>query len=142
MKFNESRKIAEAIREFDYSISLMVNDMGQIALNHFTKGFRDGGFTDVKLEPWKPRKRTRGNDGRAILVKTGALRKLRKQKLLRKQNERKKQREVREIINQKKVENNLYIKYTNILTIITIITILQYCSLYSKVPLKQLFSSF
>lgn len=80
MSFNEARKIAQAIKEFDSIIPLMVNDMGQIALNHFTKSFRDQGFTDESLQSWKPRKRVRGrNDaGRAILVKSGALRKLRK----------------------------------------------------------------
>lgn len=81
MSFNEARKIAQAIRQFDAIIPVMVNDMGQIALNHFTKSFRDGGFTDTALEPWQPRKRTRGNEGRAILVKTGNLRKLRKQNI-------------------------------------------------------------
>lgn len=81
MSFNEARKIAQAIREFDSIIPLMVNDMGQIALNHFTKGFRDGGFTNESLQPWQPRKRSRGNEGRAILVQTGNLRKLRKQNI-------------------------------------------------------------
>ena len=76
MKFNEARKIAQAISQFDYSIGLMQNDIGQIALNHFTKSFRDQGFTDESLQAWKPRKRVRGrnDEGRAILVKTGALR--------------------------------------------------------------------
>lgn len=74
MSFNESRKIAQAIAEFDHLIPLMVNDMYQTAQNHFTKSFRDQGFTDEVLQEWKPRKRTRGNEGRAILVKTGTLR--------------------------------------------------------------------
>lgn len=55
MKFNESRKLAEAIRQFDAIIPLMVNDMGQISLNHFTKSFRDQGFTDESVDKWEPR---------------------------------------------------------------------------------------
>lgn len=81
MAFNEARKIAQAIAEFDRVIPVMVNDMGQIALNHFTNSFRDQGFTDEVKQAWQPRKRVRGrnDEGRAILVKTGNLRRLRKQ---------------------------------------------------------------
>jgi phage gpG-like protein len=58
----------------------MVNDMGQTALNHFTQSFRDQGFTDETKKAWPGRKRQRDN-GRAILVKSGNLRKLRKQNI-------------------------------------------------------------
>lgn len=86
MSFNQARKIAQAIAQFDAIVPVMVNDMGQIALNHFTKSFRDQGFTDQHLETWKPRKRLRQRDsdsGRGILIGkgTGNLRKLRKQNI-------------------------------------------------------------
>lgn len=72
MRFNEASKIAEAIKQFDRIIPVMVNDMGQIALNHFNKSFRDQGFTDVSTTRWQRRKRL--DEGRAILVKSGRLR--------------------------------------------------------------------
>ncbi len=50
--------------------------MGNDAVTHFKKGFRDGGFTDETLEKWKPRKRRdRKRQGRAILVDKGHLKK-------------------------------------------------------------------
>lgn len=47
------------------------------AKNHFTDSFKQGGFTDTSFKAWVPRKspdrgRSRGN--RAVLVKSGALR--------------------------------------------------------------------
>lgn len=45
--------------------------IGNMALNHFTKSFVDGGFTDSHLVRWP--KRNRIDAGRAILVKSGAL---------------------------------------------------------------------
>ena len=48
--------------------------MGVEAKNHFQKSFSDGGFTDRTLERWEARKSNRNNRGRAILVKTGNLR--------------------------------------------------------------------
>lgn len=64
MSFNEARKIAQAISEFDHIIPVMVNDMGQIALNHFTNSFRDQGFTDDNFSPWKRRKNIDSRRGR------------------------------------------------------------------------------
>lgn len=79
MKFNEARKLAEAIKQFNAIIPVMVNDMGQIALNTANQSFRDQGFTDEAKEPWQPRKRS--DRGRAILIKTGrGRRSIRKQK--------------------------------------------------------------
>ena len=53
--------------------------IGGIAVEHFKQSFRDGGFTDDRLEPWKPRKRGNKADARtrrrrAILVDSGDLR--------------------------------------------------------------------
>ena len=49
------------------------------AVNHFKQSFRDGGFTDDRFDPWKPRKRGNAADARtrrrrAILVDSGDLR--------------------------------------------------------------------
>jgi phage gpG-like protein len=86
MKFNESRKIVKAMQEFDGAFVNLVRIAGTDAVNHFTKSFRDQGFTDNSLERWEPRKgdfvngisrlrkRERIRSGRAILVKSGALR--------------------------------------------------------------------
>ena len=38
--------------------------MGQVALNHFVKSFRDQGFTDENFEPWKRRKKKDSRRGR------------------------------------------------------------------------------
>jgi phage gpG-like protein len=73
MQFNEARKLANHLKKFESQISDMVTIMGVEAKNHFTKSFNDGGFTDETLEAWTPRKRTREKSGRAILVKTGRL---------------------------------------------------------------------
>jgi phage gpG-like protein len=53
--------------------------IGGIAVEHFKRSFRDGGFTDDRLSPWKPRKRGNKADKatgrrRAILVDSGDLR--------------------------------------------------------------------
>lgn len=73
MKFNEAKKILEAINQFDNTVPDLMKIIGNEAQNHFVKSFRNQGFTDDGLQSWKPRKR--GKDpGRAILVKTGRLR--------------------------------------------------------------------
>jgi phage gpG-like protein len=85
MSFNEARKILQAIKEYDNTIPDIINFMGNTAQTHFVRSFRDQGFTDETLSKWQPRKgelsggiarvRKRSRDsGRAILVKTGALR--------------------------------------------------------------------
>ena len=62
-----------ALKKFFTSLPKVV---GVIATQHFTEGFRRGGFVDKTFEPWKPRKNDKPKDkGRAILVKTGSLRK-------------------------------------------------------------------
>lgn len=85
MSFNEARKIRSMLLAHERQIAQAVVEMGNIALNHFKKSFRDQGFTDSSLQRWEPRKgefnsgpgrvrkRSR-NTGRAILIQTGALR--------------------------------------------------------------------
>jgi phage gpG-like protein len=73
MKFNEARKIVKDMQESAKVIADMVDTMGIYAINHYKKSFTDGGFTDVSFKAWKQRKRSRDNEGRAILVKTGNL---------------------------------------------------------------------
>lgn len=55
-------------------ITNMVTIMGTEAKNHFTMSFRNQGFTDASLQRWKERKRNKKGIGRAILVKSGDLR--------------------------------------------------------------------
>jgi phage gpG-like protein len=78
MAFNEARKIRAHRLKLEKNIKDAVTIMGNDALNHFKKSFENQGFTDDDLVKWKPRKRTRvrGRDDttRAILVKTGNLR--------------------------------------------------------------------
>jgi phage gpG-like protein len=73
MKFNEARKIVKDMQMAEKTIADMVDTMGIYAINHYKKSFIDGGFTDVSFKAWKQRKRSRDNEGRAILVKTGNL---------------------------------------------------------------------
>jgi len=73
MKFNEARKIIKDMQMAEKTIADMVDTMGIYAINHYKKSFTDGGFTDVSFKAWKQRKRSRDNEGRAILVKTGNL---------------------------------------------------------------------
>ena len=70
------------MNEAKKEIENLVTIMGTEALNHFTKSFRDQGFTDTSLKKWDARKKetdTRGRkdrnrSSRAILVRTGELR--------------------------------------------------------------------
>jgi phage gpG-like protein len=82
MRFNEAKKIVAKMNEAKKEIENLVTIMGTEALNHFTKSFRDQGFTDTSLKKWDARKKetdTRGRkdrnrSSRAILVRTGELR--------------------------------------------------------------------
>jgi phage gpG-like protein len=82
MKFSEAKKIVAKMNEAKKEIENLVTIMGTEALNHFTASFRNQGFTNQSLERWQPRKRetdTRGRKdrnraSRAILVRTGELR--------------------------------------------------------------------
>ena len=65
------------ISDFKKQLKLMERDLGRIindtlprkagviAVNHTRQNFRDGGFRDGGLHPWKPAKRQLRGDGRA-----------------------------------------------------------------------------
>jgi phage gpG-like protein len=72
--FAEHKKILKQIEAFKPQLNKLVEASGVIAVNHFTKSFSDGGFTDESLERWKPRKRAERGKSRAVLVKSGRLR--------------------------------------------------------------------
>jgi phage gpG-like protein len=77
MSFNEARKILADLKRFESQLPAVVSEMGAIGQNHFVKSFQKQGFENVTLEKWKPRKSNRADRGkpnRAILVKSGALR--------------------------------------------------------------------
>lgn len=75
MKFNEARKIIEALNKAEKQINDFATIAGVEAVNFYTQNFRKQGFDDNGVEKWKARKRERLRDnGRALLVKTGALR--------------------------------------------------------------------
>ncbi len=79
--FAEHKKILKQIESFKPQLNKIVEAAGVLAVNHFTKSFSDGGFTDESLQRWQPRKgeisggiaKTRGRS-RGILIKTGRLR--------------------------------------------------------------------
>ena len=60
--------------------------IGNEVVNFSKDTFRQGGFTDAAFNPWKPRKdQSKKNQGRAILVKSGDLRRsIKKQVSVRK----------------------------------------------------------
>jgi phage gpG-like protein len=70
---NEARKIIRDMEKSSQAIKDMVTIMGVYAINHYKRSFTNGGFTDESLKRWQPRQRNRDNEGRAILVKTGRL---------------------------------------------------------------------
>jgi phage gpG-like protein len=72
--FAEHKKILKQIEAFKPQLNKIVDAAGVMAVNHFKKSFRDGGFTDESLETWKPRKRAERGKNRAVLVKSGRLR--------------------------------------------------------------------
>ncbi len=85
MRFNEAGKIRKMQQQMQKAAERAVNDMAQIALNHFTMNFKKQGFDDRSVEKWQARKRTErsraGNRGILIGKGTGVLwRSLRKMK--------------------------------------------------------------
>lgn len=78
MAFNFDKKI----QEFKQVKASLPAQVANIAKRHFVQSFRDGGFTDLTLDPWAARKTRDKSDRnprnaekpRAILVKTGHLR--------------------------------------------------------------------
>lgn len=82
--FAEHKKILKQIEKWKPELDKIVDAMGILAVNHYTRSFANQGFTDETLESWKPRKRTERSRGgnRATLVKSGRLRRsLRKLKV-------------------------------------------------------------
>lgn len=71
MAFNFKSKIAK-FKAMKRSLPIVV---ANAAKNHYVDSFKKGGFTDENLDPWEKRKAKDKRGGkRAILVKTGALR--------------------------------------------------------------------
>lgn len=84
MRFNNANKIRKDALRIEKGIQSMVTVLGNDMLNHFVESFRNQGFEDSTVEKWKPRKRAERGRSRAILVKTGDLRRsLRKVKVTR-----------------------------------------------------------
>lgn len=82
---NEARKLQQAQVKLQKSLNDFIVVMGTDAKNHFVKSFRNQGFEDASIEKWQPRKgeimssgiakvRRKDKSSRAILVKTGDLR--------------------------------------------------------------------
>lgn len=98
MNFNNAKKLILVQRNLRVAVKEMVDEAGTVALNHFVRSFANQGFTDEGLNRWQRRdaagaisKRQRGRErngstkitlnkkgrqdtGRAILVKSGLLR--------------------------------------------------------------------
>jgi phage gpG-like protein len=87
VRFNNAKIISDAQKEVVKLVRESVTIMGVEAVKHYTLNFRKQGFVDETVEYWKPRKggfyggiaalrkRERMDSRRAILVKSGALRK-------------------------------------------------------------------
>jgi len=74
-RFAENRKLIEALSRFERVLPETVSKMGNIALNHFKSSWRTQGFTDRNVKRWPARKKEdKKRLGRAILVKSGRLR--------------------------------------------------------------------
>lgn len=81
---NEARKIQQAQIKLQKSLQAFISVMATDAKKHFVASFRNQGFTDETLTRWPSRKneisggiasvRKRSAGSRAILVKTGDLR--------------------------------------------------------------------
>jgi phage gpG-like protein len=68
-----STKIHNTQRLLQKQLKVFVKTMGVEALNHFKGSFRNQGFTNTVLRKWTGRKRQERGRQRAILVKTGRL---------------------------------------------------------------------
>jgi len=69
---NQAPKIHARQKQLQRNLKKFVTVMGVEATKHFRGSFRKGGFTDDTLHKWQRRKNNR-DAGRAILVKTGRL---------------------------------------------------------------------
>ena len=86
MKFNNAKILKDAQKQVVALVKDSVNIMGTEAVKFYTLNFRKQGFDDNGIDKWQPRKneffsgiarvrkRERLASGRAILVKSGALR--------------------------------------------------------------------
>lgn len=72
--FTEHKKILKQIEAFKPQLNKIVDAAGVLAVNHFTKSFANQGFTDESISRWQPRKRAERGKNRAVLVKSGRLR--------------------------------------------------------------------
>lgn len=72
----EAYKLIKAVERAEKEIDNFSEIAGVTAVNHFTLNFRKQGFDNNGVTPWKSRKKDRmgWNNARAILVKSGALR--------------------------------------------------------------------
>lgn len=66
-----SRAIKHDARGVALQLKGVMTQIGNIVVTETKKNFKRQGFMDRSLKPWKPRKVT--DEGRAILVKTGRL---------------------------------------------------------------------
>ena len=73
-KIQTGKSIAQVLKYWQGLKGRMPGIVGVEAVNHFKATFRDGGFTDTGFVKWPDRKAGKDNEGRAILVKTGRLR--------------------------------------------------------------------
>lgn len=73
-KNNQAQKLIDDLRKVESATNDFIRIMAVEAKNHFTNSFTDQGFTDKKLDKWEQRKDD-DEPGRAILIKTGDLRK-------------------------------------------------------------------
>jgi phage gpG-like protein len=75
MPLHHSKDPNQLFREIEQFKRDIPRIAGVEAVNFFKNSFRNQGWTDRSLEAWKPRKKlsNRRSDNRAILVKSGAL---------------------------------------------------------------------
>lgn len=66
-----AQTIKVSIDSYNRGRSVLPKKLANEAINHFKDNFRKQGFDDNVVSPWKPRKKR--DSGRAILVKTGRL---------------------------------------------------------------------
>jgi phage gpG-like protein len=79
--FNEARKLTKLQKDMYVGVNAMRTEIKDKALSFYKNSFKNQGFTDVALQPWKPLKRARvrekgkrGRQSSKILVKSGRLR--------------------------------------------------------------------
>lgn len=63
-----------SINSYNRARVVLPKKLGNIAESHFKDNWRKQGFDDNTIKPWQARKSNKDNKGRAILVKSGRLR--------------------------------------------------------------------